>query len=283
LITIANSVSALETRDELSNCGLGIYDDFWEHTADVEPGANNTVTFAGFIDGSYFFNESVEKASFHLFAETNYGWPVAITPPVFDMESPEIINFTALVLVPYETSADVEAKITFNSTATIHPFNITWSCTLDSRIKVKQFYSLEVKVEEHKKTVTKSDNVVYRLTITNRGNGDDSVVIRRPNNEELARDGVGVYLSTYSPIINEKETRDLIVTLDIARADAGRDYDIDLVIESESSVKVQENVTLTVTIEREPGFYFAVTGAAVFIILIIVLILTRRKKGKAED
>jgi hypothetical protein len=42
-------------------------------------------------------------------------------------------------------------------------------------------------------------------------------------------------------------------------------------------------VTLTVTIEREPGFYFAVTGAAVFIILIIVLILTRRKKGKPED
>jgi hypothetical protein len=120
-IAIVNSASALESRDELSNCGLGIYDDFWE-------------------------------------------WPVAITPPVFDMESPEIINFTALVLVPYETSADVVGRLTINSTANIHPFNTTWSCTLDSRIKVKQFYSLEVKVEEHKKTVTKADNVVYRLT-----------------------------------------------------------------------------------------------------------------------
>lgn len=280
-------VPAEADRRSPEDIGLGfLKDESWQ-VANVEPGANHTVVFPCYVDSRnfFYFDPGPDEVSFDLDCSNIYNWPCSIDHTRFRFSTSKKDYFNVTVFVPPETTSKVTEAVIVNARITTIPDGETYTSEVRGTIEVEQFYSVEVYCEDTKKSMVENELAKFKIDISNKGNGEDTVRSYILNIDELAGSGLIIFLSDYLLYVPEKSKKEIFVYVETNDIIEYRTYEIEIEVESESagvsnSSYEPEMIILKIDINRDPVQFYSIIGFVILMAILVVIVIIRIQKKR---
>jgi len=267
--------------------------------ADVEPGNSGLVTFTGTVSVDIQAGSAVQDVRIELRVSSEHGWDATITPEIVMLNpGTEEKQFMATIRVPTETSTTVDAIITVGGTAMPFPAGPADDETeidpLYGTIIVDQYFRYEVASDPHYIEAEPGEEVQFKVTVRNEGNGKDQFEISVSNLDDLEKDDFEISVDPEMIEVPEKGSGTVVITVKTPEAGIGEfvnyEKNIDLNVRSKIDPEMNyQNYDLKVRVQNDDilDSVFNSSDFLIYIILIIVaavviLFIWKRKKAKAE-
>ena len=189
-------------------------------------------------------------------------WATLLEGSIIELGPKKITTFNVTVKVPRETEVDdIPIKLLAISRGDDDKFDEDEDVIEEVTIttKVTQFYELEISSSEVSKKGEPGETIEFTVTVTNQGNGKDSIKLRKDNPNiywNWILDSTSFDLDAAGTIKNNKptDTRDVKISVDIPTDEHGIAgyYNITIELESEdtpSSQRKQDEIDLTVKVD----------------------------------
>lgn len=195
----------------------------------------------------------------------------------------DIVTFT---ITPSSSAVADEAEgYTISLSATSSDSSVTSKTTVF--VKVKQFYKLEISVEDDKIATDNNQDLDYAINIVNRGNGNDVVTVNVDEDStdwdfELSSSSQGSEIlgSVVKVPIGPGKSARVILTVNTGEdARNGEEDSIQFTVQAEkytsSDILTYQKFTITTKMEKSgtTAFFDALTELWILIVLVIALII----------
>ncbi len=245
LLLLAGALALLIHSDqvEASNPSGSIEIDQEAAFAQVAPGQSGIVTFTGVISiQNSGLGSTIQTIMVNLAADAQ-GWPVSIVPEVMEFQDTNgSQSFAATVSVPPDTPMDKVGTITVSGTGNVQPGVKSFTLSSDSAsILIKQYYDFEVNCTTPFQEARPGDSTVFKISLTNTGNGDDKVGIYLDNYVEVTGNGLTPIWSTNEVTIGPDLSAMVSLTIEVPSSMTGNKvYNIKLLIYSITAQELGE-------------------------------------------
>jgi hypothetical protein len=263
-----------------------------EQFASISNEKDDTVTFPALLEWRIPAGARIDFALVNLTVEIENGWPIEADKTSFIMKQGDYVHLKVNVTVPSGLPCNTIGYITLYINTTIFPGGkYLQSFPVCGLIKVEQYHLLDIQSGLKKLSVNKESQTIYRLNITNKGNGEDSIILNITNYDYLDKSGLDFEVSY--PITvdsNRSITVDLLVKTN-KNTRPGK-YKIHISAESDQELNNKgtsnsTNITLILKV-KDPltlDDYIDLTNYGIvlfgFCILILILFNKRRKSKKS--
>jgi hypothetical protein len=274
--------------------------------ANVTPGENNSVYFLCKIDGAYFKDKNITKIKCSLGAviEPNWerinakdqkidrNWSIEVIPDVIELEPVEQKEFFVIVNVPSGMSYWAFGNVTVFGTVETLPDNNKYEINnISGIVRIKQYSDWNISSLKTSQSINKGDTTIFKVNVTNSGNGVEPFAFEFDSDKLkwFSEKGFNIQSETYHINIDEKQSKEVKITVKTSKETPPGDYEIDLRIGNHESIELSQienhSKHIIFLLNVKPDFvdkYFFLSTIIViiFVIIICVKIISIKKRSK---
>ncbi len=192
-----------------------------EEEASVGPGEPGMVRFTGVLTCNISgIGQNTQTINVQLSAKAGE-WPVSVTNDIeIEPDDEKTVPIEAIVRVPNFTSSTETGKLVISGVATLDPGGQTYQIEpVEGEIIINPYYLLSLNCLEPYLEADGGETVFFRLTVTNNGNIDTTVLISIYNEDKLNERGFEIELSDEEVFIIEGGMADIQITVELTDTD----------------------------------------------------------------
>lgn len=258
-----------------------------EQKAEVGPDDDGLVKFSGIVNVSSPLSTNVSYINVTLKGSTTQNWPVSISPPFIHVKPFEDAVFIAKVSVPLRTHHHLSSFITISGIAKCVPGNSTQEIDeIKGLISIAQFSQWTINCSDMDKTIIPGKEDVYKINITNTGNGRDTLTLYISNYYSLKEQGISIELSADTLELDQGESNVVELTLNIPEDIEKGDYYIILEASTEAEYLIEgqqssRQLILKASVKESPGSIFSdfalIAGLILVFVLLFALVIYKKR------